>query len=208
MNGSEIRIQRHDAFPTSIIEFDYSNVFTSEDQELMTKDIDFLIDNGEYQTQEGSPLYQTKTCLFYDDRQEIWLKLKETFLVSCKNYLMMVENFSKQQEALVPIHTLAWGYKSWKSCNEKVKNPRPEHNHNPAYLAGVFYLKIPKSDCARGTEFIDPRDAFSSSQRNVYTDPVEFSWCIFPGWLTHKACLIDTEEPRYTVAANVYCAPL
>lgn len=205
MNSSEIKIKRSDVFPTTLIQYDYSCCFTEKEQELMVKDIDSMIDSGEYQ--HDNPLYQTKSFLFREDRSEVWKHLKETFFISCKNYLDTVENFCKDQTTLSPIYAKAWGYKSWKSSNQNQDDPAPEHNHIPALLSGIFYLKIPPESSTMGTEFLDPRSQWSASTRNVHSDFIELSWCIFPGWMYHRPCLIDVEEPRYTIAADLYCVP-
>ena len=34
--------------------------------------------------------------------------------------------------------------------------------------------------------------------------PQEYTWVIFPGWLTHRSNLVDSDIPRYVIAANMF----
>jgi hypothetical protein len=81
----------------------------------------------------------------------------------------------------------------------------PWHHHNPAFLSGVYYLKIPGDGTVGGTEFHDPRTAPALGTRNQSVEPVENSWVIFPGWLQHRSNYVDTEEPRYVIACQFLC---
>jgi|GEM_PF-3390091 len=192
-------------FPTNVLQIDFSDVITKEDQELMTKSVDELIEGGCYEKTPYHPKYQTKFILFNDSAPKIWLKLKQTFIESCYFYIKNVDHFTNNTDSMRVIDTHAWCYKGWKSLNEEQNNPW--HNHNPAFLAGVFYLKIPNNANCGGTELGDPRFPECQGTRNFMTSPMEFTWSIFPGWLPHRSVYIDSEEPRYVIAANAYCSP-
>ena len=34
--------------------------------------------------------------------------------------------------------------------------------------------------------------------------PMENTWIIFPGWLSHRSVQLPLEEPRYVVSGNLY----
>ena len=184
---------------------DFSDVLTEEDQEMMVKSVDQLIENGVIETSPYHPKYQTRMILFNNDSPKVWLKLRNTFLSACDLYIQQISDLVQAQESLVVRDVHAWCYKGWKSLNEKQVNPW--HNHNPALLTGVFYLKIPGKEEYCGTELGDPRFPERQSTRNFITKPDEFSWSIFPGWLNHRSVYHDSEEPRYVIAANAFMSP-
>lgn len=167
----------------------------------MIKDIDFLCDNQLHiQIDDKTPLYQSKPILFLEKAPAVWKKLQETFLESCHIYLNKVKNFCNNQESIEIIGSRAWFYKGWKSLNQKQSNPW--HQHYPAFLSGVFYLRIPTEE--GGTEFMDPRQNEAKTIRNQMLAPIECTWVIFPGWLFHRSGYCDSESPRYVIAADSY----
>jgi hypothetical protein len=190
-------------FPTSIIQCDCSDVITEEDQQQMIDNVNYLIESGKYIDTQSHPKYQTNTNLF---NSKNWEKLRSTFIDSCFFYLENVKNFVYNQEKLKPFHLNSWAYKSWKSINLE-SGLRPWHNHNPAFLSGVFYLKIPGDQKYGGTEFSDPRFSQCSMDINYMSTPIELTWIIFPSCLYHRTVFIDSEEPRYVISADIYCAP-
>ena len=194
--------QIHELFPTSVVRVDCSDVITSEDQQMLMASVDQLIEMGQYTDNELTPKYQTKLLLFRDDAPPIWQKLRQTFYQSCETYLRAVDGFTFNQEAIHLNGAAAWCYKGWKSLNEVESNPW--HHHNPAFLSGVFYLKVPGDWTTGGTEFHDPRTSPAHGTRMQCVAPQEFSWVIFPGWLGHRSNYVNSEEPRYVIAANVY----
>ena len=96
----------------------------------------------------------------------------------------------------------AWAYKGWKSLDNGESNPW--HDHNPTFLAGVYYLHDPGDGTCGGTEFHDPRTAPAHGTRMQEVLPIENTWIIFPGWLGHKSVQLPLEEPRYVVSGNLY----
>ena len=111
-------------------------------------------------------------------------------------------DFTGQQNNLAFTHSGAWCYKGWRSLNNNQSNPW--HHHNPAFLSGVYYLKVPGDGSSGGTEFHDPRTAPALGTRFQSIAPQEYTWAIFPGWLSHKSNFVDTDEARYVIAANMY----
>jgi hypothetical protein len=194
--------QIHSLFPTHIVRTDTSGFITLEDQDMMMKSVDQLIEMGMYAQGDLIPKYQTHVMLFQDDAPPIWHKLKKTFHDACETYLKAVPDFCRNQDCVEFTASGAWAYKGWKSINGKEGNPW--HHHNPAFLSGVYYLKVPGNEPAYGTEFHDPRTAEAHGTRFQSVPAQEFTWIIFPGWLSHKSIQADSEEPRYVIAANMY----
>jgi len=201
---NDIKYCKTDLFPTSVVKVDLSEHFTLQDQQEMIRDIDHLIDIGMFENTGNHPLYQTKIVLFNEDRPKVWKKLKDSFYNACYFYLKQTPEYCDKHtlETLNPIDSHAWAFKSWHSLNQK-QNNNPVHTHSPAYLSGVFYLKIP-DNYKKGTEFFDPKSSILKTNGSYVIEPDLFSWIIFPGWLPHRSCLIDSEDPRYTIAANMY----
>ena len=192
----------HNLFPTSIVRTDTSGFITPEDQDMMMRSVDQLIDMGMYAQGDLIPKYQTHVMLFQEDAPPIWHKLKKTFHDACETYLKAVPDFCRNQDCVEFTASGAWAYKGWKSINAKEGNPW--HHHNPAFLSGVYYLKVPGNEPAYGTEFHDPRVAEAHGTRFQSVPAEEFTWIIFPGWLSHKSIQADSEDPRYVIAANMY----
>lgn len=198
-----MRYQTFELFPTTILKFDLAGVFTKEEIDLMINDVNQIcnIDNL-MQINEQTPKHQSKPILFQENIPPYWQKLKQSFLQCCKSYLEIVDKFTLNQDTLEFTHARAWFYKGWKSLNETQVNPW--HNHNPSFLSGVFYLKLPEESKSSGTEFSDPRVAESHCAANQSVEGTEYTWVIFPGWLYHKSGNCDTEVPRITIAADSY----
>lgn len=198
-----MKYKEYNLFPTQVLKFDFSDSFTREETDLMVADINYICNEGNLiQDDDLTPKYQSLPILFLDIAPPFWQKLKLTFLDSCKNYLKIVDNFSKNQTSLQFTGTRAWFYKGWNSLNKTQSNPW--HNHNPSFLSGVFYLSMPEDENKTGTEFLDPRQHFSHGSRTQMIEQMNLSWIIFPGWLYHKSVLSISETPRYIIAADSY----
>ena len=192
---------RYEVFPTHIVRSKCPSI-TPQDKKEMMDSADWVIEKGWYAESELTPKYQTHVILFRDDAPQIWLKLREEFYQACRNYLTVTEGFCMNQDALDFTGSGAWVYKGWESLNATQSNPW--HNHNPAFLSGVYYLHDPGDGTIGGTEFHDPRVAPAHGTRMQEVIPMENTWIIFPGWLHHRSRQLPLEEPRYVVAANLY----
>jgi hypothetical protein len=163
---------------------------------------DWMIEQKMYTDNELTPKYQTHVMLFRNGGPAVWLKLREEFYQACRNYLGTVDSFVQNQDALEFTGSGGWVYKGWKSLNRVESNPW--HDHNPTFLAGVYYLHDPGDGTSGGTEFHDPRKAEAHGTRMQEILPIENTWIIFPGWLAHRSRQLPLEEPRYVVSGNLY----
>ena len=147
----QVEIMKYDLFPTHIVRSKCPSI-TPEDKKEMMACTDWMIDQGMYTDNDLTPKYQTWVMLFRDDAPPIWRKLREEFYNACANYLRTVDNFCANQDAIEFTGSGGWVYKGWKSIDQKETNPW--HDHNPTFLAGVYYLHDPRKAPARGTRMI------------------------------------------------------
>tara|TARA_R100001163_G_scaffold63871_1_gene56754 strand:- start:431 stop:1048 length:618 start_codon:yes stop_codon:yes gene_type:complete len=192
---------KYDLFPTEIVRSKCPSITPQDKQEMMDC-TDWMIEQGLYDDNELTPKYHTKTMLFRDDAPAVWQKLREEFYQACRNYLETVDSFVQNQDVIEFTGSGAWTYKGWESLNEKESNPW--HDHNPAFLSGVYYLHDPGDGTHGGTEFHDPRKSEAHGTRMQEILPMENTWIIFPGWLPHKSRQLPLEEPRYVISANLF----
>ena len=155
------------------------------------------------ETKEGydmpSPSHQSKPILFSKSFRyaHVYDKINVLFKELCSKYIDI--NMNTAGRVYIPTGTSAWFYKGYKSLNEQ--QDKPLHNHFPAFLSGIFYLKVPDAP-GGGTEFWG-RDNSGALCHSVLRAP-ELSFTIFPGWLDHCVEYSDSEEPRHVIAANYY----
>ena len=194
-------IMKYALFPTHIVRSKCPSITAADKQEMMAC-TDWMIEQKMYTDNELTPKYQTHVVLFRDDAPAVWLKLREEFYQACRAYLRVVNEFVQNQEALEFTGSGGWVYKGWKSVDNIETNPW--HDHNPAFLAGVYYLQVPGDGTCGGTEFHDPRLSSAHGTRMQEILPIENTWIIFPGWLAHRSIQLPLEEPRYVVSGNLY----
>ena len=194
-------------FPTEILTLDLSGEFTQLEIRSMTDHIDHMIESGQdMQLDDATPRYQCLPVLFRENAPELFSnRLRKLFFRACARYLRDVKNFTVNQDAIVFTHTSAWFYCGWPEINSNSQNPW--HQHAPAFLSGVFYLRNAGDPETSGTIFHDPRGPWSHASRMRYVPGTPGHLVVFPGWLYHKPMLDDNNrEKRYTIACNAYAA--
>ena len=144
----QIETMKYDLFPTHIVRSKCPSITPQDKQEMMAC-TDWMIEQKMYTDNELTPKYQTHVMLFRDDAPAIWLKLREEFYQACRNYLQTVDSFCTNQNELEFTGSGAWVYKGWESLNKGQSNPW--HDHNPTFLAGVYYLHDPGDGTTGGT---------------------------------------------------------
>ena len=203
-----MRSQTIEVFPTTLKRYDVRDIINQQDVQNMIADIEDLHANHHdlMQIDDLTVPHQCRAVLFHENYSYIqkshWQKLAQTFVSACDDYNQTVKDFSKHQENLRLTEIRAWFYKSNRELWNK-RGCRTYHNHTPCYLSGVFYLHVPGDLLRGGTEFCDPRGAGCRTS-NVEFLPVNLTWVIFPGWLEHAAGQADSEEWRYTIAADLF----
>lgn len=194
-------------FPTTILSVPNENdFFTEEERKKMVEWIDHLSTNPDVvYTNEYSPKIMSRSILFKAGTDPVFEKLKYSFSRACKEYLTAVK-LSANQECVQFVTAEAWFLKSEEQhMNAKEHIVSAWHEHNPAYLSGVFYLSVPGDLEESGTEFHDPRMAPAVSKNNHVAVPaIDLGWNIYPGWLQHRPTRVVGNKPRYTIAADLF----
>lgn len=173
--------------------FNYNSIISVEDNQTAMKIIEDLVRKGNYF--KNSPKYQTNVNLFKLD-ESIWLKYKLSFLFSVSMYL------GKELQAW---DLMAWSYMTNLDTEENRDLYWHHHNNNPykKKISGIFYLHIPddveKQEYA-GTEFAP--DGIDG-QNKYFVKPQQFTWIIFPGDLWHRPGIVQSNEYRFVIAADM-----
>jgi hypothetical protein len=185
-----MQVQEFNLFPTKILQVEVSDVINESDTQEIILTINDLIENHpDSLSSEGSIEIQSKTFLFDDQAPHVFQKLKKTFLKACEIYLK--DNLSHYQYA----SSRAWFFKSDKSFNQPVS----WHDHHPALLSGVFYVKSQ----GIGTMFDNPIST-AIDKSPVVVDPEDISWIIFPSSLKHSHSQLENIDARYVIAADYF----
>lgn len=172
--------------------YDFNALINRKQREDMIGNISSLIASGNYWT--NSPKYQTNINIF-GHSGEHWCNLKMSFIYSCFAFL-------KQE---VKIHNIqSWAYQTCLSNAEDRNNLWHHHNHNPQTktISGIFYLHVPMVEDFEkaGTEFAPL--GLENSER-LWIKPQIGKWLIYPGSIWHRPGILQSDENRYIVAADL-----
>lgn len=175
--------------------YNFSSLISNNDNLEACKTITEIVQSGNYFT--NSPKYQTKENIF-QRTEEIWLKYRMSFMFSVFLYLgreVKVQNM------------MAWSFMTNLQSAENRDNLWHHHwhpsNSNVNLLSGVFYLHIPnnvkdKDYC--GTEFAP---SGPENDDKFYVKPCEFSWIIYPSNLWHRPGIVQSDDYRFILAADI-----
>ena len=175
--------------------FDFSSVITPEDNQQAIQIIRDIIGSGNYYT--NSPRYQTKENIFART-EEVWLKYRMSFLMSVFMYL--------GREAKV-FNMQAWSFMT--NLEGAEDREKLWHNHwNPKapgskMMSGIFYLHIPsdvKDIDYAGTEMA-PNGPEADGK--YFVRPSFGQWIIYPSQMWHRPGIVQSNEYRFVLAADV-----
>jgi len=172
--------------------YDWTSLIHSDSRQRMIVDINRVIADGHYW--KNSPPYQTDINIF-GFTSEDWVNLKMSFIWSCFAYM-------KQERQIKTIKS--WAYKT----NLKTQEDRDNYWHqhlrpNCTTLSGVFYLSIP-SDTNLFTSGTELTHTTPEDVNNRFFAPAKLGhWIIFPGKAWHRPGILESEEWRYIVAADM-----
>jgi hypothetical protein len=167
-----------------IKKYDFSNLISKNDNDSLIELVNQKFETGDWH--KDSPTFQTYPDLFEYD---VAYKFKNSFLFSCYSYMKMEIKWFKLK---------AWCYMDYYD-NWITKDKDAQWHHHPAKLSGIFYLYNPKSVKnypLAGTEFLE------DGIPNII--PEDFCWFIYPSEYIHRPGQIQTNEKRYTLAADLY----
>jgi hypothetical protein len=172
--------------------YDWNNLINEESRARMVSDIQQVINAGHYW--KNSPPYQTDINIFGLGTED-WTNLKMSFIWSCFAFM--------RKE--VQIKTVkSWGYMT------SLRNPEDRnnywHNHirpDATVLSGVYYLHMPPRINLEiaGTEFA-PKGV--EHPESYFFAPARVgNWIIWPGKEWHRPGILQSEENRFIVAADM-----
>lgn len=172
--------------------YDWTSLINADSRQRMKSDIDTVINEGRYW--KNSPPFQTDINIFGLPTID-WVNLKMSFIWSCFAYM-------RQERQIKAVKS--WAYKTNFDTEENRDIYWHTHTRPDAtVLSGVYYLQMPDRinlDIA-GTEFApngveDPESYFIA--------PAKIGqWIVFPGASWHRPGIIQSNEWRYIVAADM-----
>jgi hypothetical protein len=171
--------------------YDWSSLIGSESRLRLIKDIDDIIDRGDYW--KNSPPYQTNINIF-GLQNEDWINLKMSFIWSCFAYM-------KTERQIKGVKS--WAYKTNIQTQENRDNYWHQHlREGNLVLSGVYYLHVPleSNQKTSGTEFAPDGVEKGNYQ---FAECRTGNWIIFPGKTWHRPGILTTQEYRYIVAADM-----
>lgn len=173
--------------------YNWNSLIGADARQHLIQDITQLIDNGQYW--KNCPRYQTDVNVF-GLPGEYWCNIKMSFIWSCFAYI----------KSDVQIKSVkSWSYKtSLKYTVEDRDNLW--HTHERAgsrVLSGVYYLSVPSGvdTLTAGTEF-SPNGPTVEEGR-FYIPATEGYWAIWPGTSWHRPGILQSEQDRFIIAADM-----
>ena len=172
--------------------YDWSNLITDDSRKIMCEEIKAGIDAGKYW--KNSPKFQTDWNVFATPRQE-FINLKMSFIWSCFAYLNMEVQIKQIQ---------SWSFITKLPGEDRDKLwHHHDHNDQTKTVSGVYYLHLPEQVQAfdlAGTE-LAPNGVEGDGK---YFAPWKTGhWMIYPGKIWHRPGILQSNEDRYIVAADM-----
>jgi hypothetical protein len=175
--------------------FNFSSVITADDNKSAITVVENIIADGNYFT--NSPKFQTKENIFKRP-EPFWLKYRMSFLFSAFMYL--------GREVRVG-NMMAWSFMTNLECAEDRENLWHHHWHpsrpDAKMLSGIWYLHIPEDvkdlDYA-GTEMA-PNGVDADGK--FYVRPTIGSWLVYPSDQWHRPGIVQSDQYRFVLAADV-----
>ena len=179
--------------------FDFSSSITKADNIEAMDAIKKVISSGNYFT--NSPKYQTKENIF-GRPETVWLKYRMSFLFSVFMYLGREVKVSNM---------MAWSFMTNLECAEN--RDKLWHNHwHPStpelkMLSGIFYLHIPEDVKDRDYAGTEMAPNGPTEEGKFYVRPSDYSWLIYPSDKWHRPGIVQSNDYRFILAADVEYQP-
>lgn len=175
--------------------FDFSSTINSADNSNAIAVIKSIILDGNYFT--NSPRFQTKENLF-SRSEAVWLKYRMSFLFSVFMYLGREVKVSNM---------MAWSFMTNLGTAENRDNLWHHHWHpsepDSKMMSGIFYLHIPEN--VKDRDYCGTEMAPNGPEQDgkFFVKPSEFSWLIYPSNQWHRPGIVQSDEYRFVLAADV-----
>jgi hypothetical protein len=170
--------------------YDWTSLINVDARQRMVTNIDTVIASGDYW--KNSPPYQTNINIFGLPTED-WINLKMSFIWSCFAYM-------RQEKQIKSVKS--WGYKTNVDTQEDRNNYWHQHLRDGSIvLSGVYYVKLPEGCNLKtsGTELAHTTPEGTTE----YVPAREGHWLIFPGKTWHRPGILETNNWRYIVAADM-----
>jgi hypothetical protein len=173
--------------------YDWNTLINDKARQSMITDIRSLIDNGQYW--QNSPSYQTDVNVF-GLPGEYWCNMKMSFIWSVFAYL-------KRDVQIKSVKS--WSYMT--SLKYTVEDRDTLwHTHtrpNSKTVSGVYYLDLPEGvdELTSGTEF-SPNGPEKEEGR-FFVPAKQGYWAIWPGTTWHRPGILQSEQDRFIIAADL-----
>ena len=178
--------------------YDFSSLITVQDDAQACDVVKQIVAQGNYFT--NSPKFQTKENIFARS-EAVWLKYRVSFMMSAFMYLGREAKISNM---------MAWSFMTNLQGAENRETLWHNHWHpknpNNKMFSGVYYLHIP-SDVKDldycGTE-IAPNGAEQDGK--YFIKPAQGHWIIYPSDTWHRPGIVQSNQYRFVLAADIECS--
>ena len=173
--------------------YNWNSLIDHTARESMITDIRSVIDNGQYW--KNSPRYQTEVNVFGLEGEH-WCNMKMSFIWSVFAYL-------KRDVQIKSVKS--WSYMtSLKYTIEDRDTLWHTHTRPDAKtVSGVYYLHVPEGvdKLTSGTEF-SPMGPENETDR-FFVPAKQGCWAIWPGTSWHRPGVLQSDEDRFIIAADL-----
>jgi hypothetical protein len=173
--------------------YDWNNLIGADSRRRLVANVDEIIASGNYFT--NSPKFQTKVNVFGMQSTD-WVNLKMSFIWSCFAYMNREVKIKNIQ---------SWSFQT--SLNTAENRDILWHNHDhdltTTTISGVYYCQLPndvKDLNTAGTE-LAPNGV--ESEGKYFAPWKTGQWMIYPGKIWHRPGILQSNENRYIVAADM-----
>jgi len=170
--------------------YDWTSLISADERRQMVTDIEYTIAERGYW--KNSPPYQTNINIF-SLTPDYWNNLKMSFIWSAFAFM--------KREAQIK-SVKSWGYKTNVDTQEDRNTYWHQHiRENNLDVSGVYYVKMPEGCNLKtsGTEL-----AYDKPEGDTeYVPAKEGHWLIFPGKTWHRPGILESNDWRYIVAADM-----
>jgi hypothetical protein len=178
--------------------FNFSSVITAEDDAAACNIIKSIIADGNYFT--NSPKFQTKENIF-SRPEPVWLKYRMSFMFSLFMYLGREVKVSNM---------MAWSFMT--NLQGAEDRDKLWHNHwhpkNPdsKMFSGIYYLHIP--DDVKDLDYCGTEIAPNGAEQDgkYFVKPDTGHWIIYPSDTWHRPGIVQSNQYRFILAADIECS--
>lgn len=122
-----------------------------------------------------------------------------------------VETAATVEHPFTAVRPQKWRLVSWGTIVRQIKDGEDTHNHQTAWLSGVYYVRVPDaidttgSDTRGWIEFGRPPHEIRHNFEPAITvfPPTEGVLILFPGYFYHRVLPFSASSPRMSIAFDV-----